>query len=280
MTALELCAGLRALHPVPEPSVDRVIVGAPETVVRGIAVVWMPTWAALREAEAQGLNVVVAHEPTFYTHYDLDGFNEALAPLPPATRAAVATTGAEKRRWIEEHRMAVIRCHDVLDAMSGGVVDSLAAALGFTPRDYVNMPPQLRIVRLTPPVAAGEVAERLARAFGAVGQPGVAFYGDPHRVVGSLGLGTGYNCDPWQFLALGAGMAVTIDDRIKTWAEPAWAEDSGFPLAVIHHGTSEEWGVRSLARLLAERYPDLKVRLLPQGCTYRWVTAEPLATDS
>ena len=46
MTARELCAWLRALHPVPEPSVDRVIAGHADTEVRGVAVMWMPTWTA------------------------------------------------------------------------------------------------------------------------------------------------------------------------------------------------------------------------------------------
>jgi len=43
VTAHELHTWLRALHAVAEPSVDRVIVGDPGTVVRGAAVVpWEP----------------------------------------------------------------------------------------------------------------------------------------------------------------------------------------------------------------------------------------------
>ena len=47
LRAVELNAWLRSLHPVPEPSVDRVIAGDPQTEVKGIAVMWTPTWAAL-----------------------------------------------------------------------------------------------------------------------------------------------------------------------------------------------------------------------------------------
>lgn len=273
MTARELCHWLRSLHPVPEPSVDRIIVGSGETIVRGIAVAWMPTWAALREAAAQGCNIFVAHEPTFYTHHDLDGFDEAFAALPAAAFRALAATRDEKRRWIEENGIVVIRCHDVLDSMPGGVVDSLAAALGFKPENYIAAPPHYRVVRIDPPLPAGELAQRLANDFGALGQPGVAFYGDPRRVVNSLGLGTGYGCEPWTFVNLGAEMCVTIDDRIKTWTEPEWADDSGYPMIVVHHGTSEEWGVRRLKEIIAQTFPEQSVRLLPQGFRARWVPA-------
>ena len=267
MTAIELHHWLRSLEAVPEPTVDRVIVGDPATTVRGIAVVWMPTWEALREALANGCNVVVAHEPTFFSNHDLDGFendgDEALKAMGPVRDA--------KRGWIENNGMVVIRCHDVLDLMPGGVVDSLATALGFSEADCLAKTPFYRVVRIEPAVRASQLAERLAGAFSALGQPGVAFYGDPERIVASLGLGTGYACEPWRFVALGAEMCLTIDDRIKTWIETEWADDSGYPMVVIHHGTSEEWGVRTLGAMISKHFPELAVRLLPQGFRCRWI---------
>lgn len=273
MTAHELHLWLRSLHPVPEPSVDRIITGSPATIVRGIAVVWMPTWAALREAANAGCNVVVAHEPTYYTHLDFDGFEKEFSPLPHAAARAVFKTRDDKRRWIEEQGMVVIRCHDVLDAMSGGVVDSLATALGFETVDRVTTAGHYRVVRIEPPLAAETLAQRLADRFGALGQPGVAFHGDPHRQVRSLGLGTGYGSEVWKFIELGAEMCVTIDDRIKTWTEAPWADDAGYPLIVIHHGTSEEWGVRRLREIVAEKFPGENVLLLAQGFRTRWIAA-------
>ena len=269
MTALELHHWLRSLQTVPEPTVDRVVAGEPATTVRGIAVVWMPTWEALREALANDCNIVVAHEPTFFSNHDLDAIensgSEALEAMGPVRDA--------KRRWIEENRMVVIRCHDVLDLMPGGVVDSLAAALGFTEAEYVANTPYYRVVRIEPPVRASELGGRLAAAFGTLGQPRVAFYGDPDRFVRSLGLGTGYASEPWRFVALGAEMCVTIDDRIKTWIETEWSDDSGYPMVVLHHGTSEEWGVRTLWAMISKQFPDVAVRLLPQGFRSRWISA-------
>jgi putative NIF3 family GTP cyclohydrolase 1 type 2 len=281
MTARELQVWLRGLHEVPEPSVDRIITGDASAEVRGIAVVWTPTWAALREARERGCNVVVAHEPTYFTHLDAEGFEAEFARLPAVARAAVDRTRDEKRRWIEENELVVIRCHDVLDSVRGGVVDSLAAALGFTANDVVRAVPRYRVVKIDPPMAAADLAQRLATTFGALGQPGVAFYGDPKRLVRSLGLGTGYGCEPWTFVDLGAEMCVTIDDRIKTWTETEWADDSGYPMIVIHHGTSEEWGVRQLKEMIAESFPKLAVHLVRQGFRCRWIPATGFsASDS
>ena len=267
------------MHPVPEPSVDRIIVGDGDTIVAGIGVVWMPTWSALRAAAQRGLNVVVAHEPTFFTHHDLDGFDGAFAELPPRARETIEATRTAKLQWLETHRMVVIRCHDVLDAMPGGVVDQLAHGLGFSPDACVTKWERYRVCALPAPDRAGQLAAQLAARFASLGQPGVGFYGDADRVVRTLGLGTGYGCEVWRFLELGAEMAITIDDRIKTWTEGEWADDAGYPLVVINHGTSEEWGVRALAARMQREFSHLPVGLLPGGCSHRWIGPADRSSD-
>jgi putative NIF3 family GTP cyclohydrolase 1 type 2 len=267
----DLQVWLRGLHPVKEPSVDRIIVGDPETVVRGIAVMWTPTWSALRQALADGCNVVVAHEPTFFSHFDLDGFEEAAGKISPAAEQAMVPTRDAKLHWIQENGLVVIRAHDVVDHMPEGVADSLVKELGFAADDVLVRKGPYRVVRIAPAVTAEELGKRLAKAFARIGQPGVAFYGDPQRRVEKLGLGTGYGCVPWDFVALGADMCVTIDDRIKTWIETEWADDAGFPMIVIHHGTSEEWGVHSLHKKLVAAFPQVPVKLQVQGFRARWI---------
>lgn len=250
---------------------DRIIVGDAQTVVRGIAVMWTPTWDALRRAVADGCNVVVAHEPTFYSHFDLDGFEEQAGKISAAAQRALVPTRDAKLRWIQENGLVVIRSHDVVDRMPGGVPDSLVRQLGFAESDVLVRKDPYRIVQIVPAVTAAELAQRLAKAFARIGQPGVAFYGDPQRRVEKLGLGTGYGCVPWDFVSLGADMCVTIDDRIKTWIETEWADDAGFPMIVIHHGTSEEWGVHSLHAKLSAAFPQIPVKLQVQGFRAKWV---------
>src|ERR1700735_21105 len=51
-------------------TVDRILAGDPDTVVRGIAVTMMATLDVLERAVAAGKNMIITHEPTFYLHQD------------------------------------------------------------------------------------------------------------------------------------------------------------------------------------------------------------------
>ena len=269
MTAAELECWLRELHRVEPPSVDRMIAGDPRTEISAVANVWMPTWSALGKAVEMGANVVVAHEPTFYTHWDLQDFEEAFAHLPSSAREALRKARDAKLRWIEANALVILRCHDGPDQMAEGVVDALVGGLGFKSADVVARAPGSRVVGFSP-LPAGEMAQRLATSCALLGQPGVSFYGDVGRRVATLGLGTGFGSNLWSQLSLGAEMSLGIDDALQSWSQAAFAEDTGYPLAVVNHGTSEEWGVRRVGELLSAAFPQLRVHHLAQGCGYRW----------
>jgi hypothetical protein len=51
-------------------TVDRILAGDPDTVVRGIAVTMMATLDVIERAVAAGKNMIITHEPTFYLHQD------------------------------------------------------------------------------------------------------------------------------------------------------------------------------------------------------------------
>jgi hypothetical protein len=72
MTAGDLNAYLKSIIEVDEPSVDRIVIGDPNTAVSRIGTAWMPYWKTLRKAVDAGVNALVVHEPAFYTHWDLD----------------------------------------------------------------------------------------------------------------------------------------------------------------------------------------------------------------
>jgi len=101
----------------------------------------------------------------------------------------------------------------------------------------------------------------------------VAFYGDPKYNVGSVGVGTGCICNPIEFMDLEPDLFIAIDDTVRTWTQTTYAEDTGRPLVVINHGTSEEHGMKMLNAHLKEAFPDKDVIHLEQGCTYKWITA-------
>lgn len=273
LKAVEVHEYLRSLCEVSEPSCDRVIIGDPETRVLRIGTCWLPNWKTLRRAVERGINTLVVHEPTFYTHWDLDEKERDYWQAPEAAKNAYLELVDQKKKWILDQGLVVIRCHDVLDKVPEfGIPYALGEALGFTKRDIIRSRTYYNVYRIEPAPALA-VAERIAAKLKAAAQPGVAFYGDPEYVIRSIGLGTGCISNPLNFMDLDPDMYVGIDDIIRTWIHTAYAEDSGQPLVVINHGTSEEFGMRALSSRLSEAFPEQDVIHIDQGCGYRWVNS-------
>jgi putative NIF3 family GTP cyclohydrolase 1 type 2 len=262
MQAKDLDAYLKSLVQVPEKTVDRIIIGSPETEIIKIGTAWMPYWDTCREAVEQGTNVLVVHEPTFYTHWDRDG--EALYP----------ETIAEKQRWIEAAGLVIIRCHDVLDKIQTpfGIPFAFGRGLGFSDNDILRASTYYNVYRC-PPTPALAIARRIAGNLKAINQPGVGFYGDGTRIIESIGLGTGMICNPIEFASLKPDLFVVINDAIQTWTQGEFSHDTGQPMVVIDHGASEEFGVRALHDHLVNTFPQIEIIHFQQGCSYQWITA-------
>ena len=84
------------------PTVDTFKAGDPDTPVTGIAVTMMATLDVLERAAANGKNLIITHEPTFYNHLDktdtLEKQNDAVL--------------AQKQKFIADHHLVVWRFHD------------------------------------------------------------------------------------------------------------------------------------------------------------------------
>ena len=86
-----------------EPTVDTFKAGDPQSHVTGIAVTMMTTLDVLQRAAANGQNLIITHEPTFYDHMDNP------AQLPQGEDDAVLK---EKRAFIAQHHLVIWRFHD------------------------------------------------------------------------------------------------------------------------------------------------------------------------
>ena len=251
-----------------EQTVDTFKAGDPQAAVRGIAVAWQSQWPALKAAHAAGCNLFITHEPTFYVHRDDD----------PGVYQDEHLDA--KRAWLEASGMVVYRCHDVWDIVpEHGVRDSWARGLGLSdvlaedPRRYYGL---YRIE----PVSVRGLAEQLAPRLQDVGQYAVQVVSDAACTVRHLAIGTGAACRVPAMAALRApdGAApdalLVTDDGMRFWADGSWAIDRGIPLLVVNHASAEEWGMRSLATYLQERFPSVPVRYFPQGCQYQLVQSK------
>ena len=104
-TANEVVEQIKAHVGIPwmEKTVDTFKAGDPQTTVTGIAVTMMATLDVLQRAAANGQNLIITHEPTFYDHQDDP------SELPQGENDLVLK---EKRAFIAEHHLVIWRFHD------------------------------------------------------------------------------------------------------------------------------------------------------------------------
>jgi len=241
-------------------SVDRFIIGDPETELKGIAVAWQSRTAALKEAVKLGCNMFITHEPTFYRHRDND---DSVFAQPFA---------ADKRKLIQDNGLVIYRCHDVWDQMPKvGIVDSWAAHLGLGKKLNSDV---FHAVYPSPEPTLGELAKRVAAATSYLNQSSVEMVGDPAAKVSKVAIGCGAITRYINMRNLGADVIIGTDDGMRYWNSGAWALESGFPLIIVNHPTAEEPGLKNLAAYVAQQFPDVKTSFIPQGCMFRTLRVE------
>lgn len=259
MNVRELNDALRGLMPGlnREHSVDRVIYGDPDLEIRSVAVCWLPSLSAIREAASFGANLAVTHEPTFYDHFEFR--NGA-----PCSRLAEAIS--VKQALLDKLGMAVIRCHDVWDARKvDGIPFEWARFLGLG--DPVRQEAYMHVYRVTEQ-SARDFARCIAIRTAAVGQATVGFYGDPSRQIRSVGIGTGCYSDALDLFDLGADLAITVDDITRSWIVGSYANDTGNPVVVVNHGVSEACAMSALAECVRGMVPGVAVKVVEQGVSF------------
>lgn len=273
INAQEMNCYLRSLHEVEEPSVDRIIVGDPDRGNSIIGTAWMPYWKTLRSAADHGVHLMIVHEPTFYSHWDLQAENSDFLRAPDFAKQKYLTLRTEKKQWIEDHHMTIIRCHDVLDRLTEiGIPFAFGKLLGFSDDDIIDSKMFYNVYQVKEQPAS-QAARYIASRLKVLGQAGVAFYGDPDYPVRSIGLGTGAISNPINYMEMEPDLFIAIDDAIRTWVQTYYAADTGQPLVVVNHGTAEDSGVELLSRHLQEVYPRMKFIHFQEGCGYKWITA-------
>ena len=237
----------------PPDTVDTFKAGDPKAEARGIAVGWMSyTWALQRALEL-GCNVFVTHEPTYYNHRDND---PAIFRLPGVS---------EKRRFIEDNDLVIIRCHDLWDQIPDiGIPDSWGQLLKLgRPLDSST---HIRIYDVAG-VTAGELARKVARRTALYGQPGVQLIGPLDKVVQRVSIGTGAITPYLDCVErFEIDLAICTDDGIAYWRDGGFAIDMDIPIIVVNHIVSEEIGVQRLAETLSRRFPTVPVHHIRQRC--------------
>ena len=235
---------------------DTILWGDGDTEVTGIAVCWTSNFRQLKEAQENGCNLYVCHEPLY--HYSEK--NEAPHPRE-----------AEKNQFLKDSGMVVYRCHDLWDVMPEiGIVDSWSKFLGFTEKPAASIR-YYNAHQLTAGTTLRKLARQVADKVQELGQDVVHYIGDPDTKVTRFAVGTGAITNYRAMFSLEADGLLLTDDGTRLWESAVWSEDTGVPLILVNHATAEEPGMRNLAAYIKETF-NQPVHFIPQGCLYESVT--------
>jgi putative NIF3 family GTP cyclohydrolase 1 type 2 len=144
-------------------TVDTFKAGEPDTPITGIATTMMATFDVLRKASAQNANLVITHEPTFYSHEDKTASFEAADD--PVWR--------EKEAFIKEHHLVVWRFHDHWHMpQPDGILSAMTQALDWQKYENAEMPNLFALPQTTVRNLAKSIQEKIGiRVLRVVGSP-------------------------------------------------------------------------------------------------------------
>lgn len=242
-----------------ETTVDTFKAGNPETRVTGIAVTMMATLETLQRAVAQGCNLVITHEPTFYSHRDA---TDALTKESDAVYSA-------KQRYIAEHGLVVWRFHDRPHDMKPDKIRAgTVRKLGWEKFATDSTAKVFDIPRATLGALADQVAARL-------GADAVRLVGDPRAVVRRVGLTQGFPGFAAQREVMqSAGLDALVMGEDHEWESIAYGADAVTAgqlkgLVVIGHVASEQAGMEEVARWIRTFVKGVPVRFVPARDPFR-----------
>jgi putative NIF3 family GTP cyclohydrolase 1 type 2 len=233
-----------------EHTVDTVKAGDPTREVHTVGVGWISSIENLRRAHELGCDLFVTHEPTFWEH------------AAPERRGRTIEPGLAKQRFLDETEMVVLRVHDTWDKWPDiGIRGSWARGLGLddlVAEDESGFRGVYAIEETTLRAFARHVANKIA----VLGEDSVQVIGDPEMRVSRPALGVGCIGPDSETIALGADVLVVCFDGASYWQTRERLAELGVGVITVEHGTSEMWGLESLAGYLRKAFPQLTVHYL------------------
>ena len=235
-------------------TVDTFKAGNPEAPVTGIAVTMMATLDVLKRAAASGNNLIITHEPTFFSHLDkpdelAQGENDAVL--------------SEKRAFIEKHGLIIWRFHDHWHARKpDGIQAGMVHALGWEKfqdpaNEYLFTMPQSTLQAL----AANIRAHLRIRTMRVVG--------DPEMKVTRIAMSPGASGFGRETRALELpDVEVLVLGETREWETVEYVADAvnegkHKALIILGHIPSEQAGMEECARWLKGFVSEVPVNFVP-----------------
>ena len=240
-------------------TVDRMVAGSAEVRVKGIATTMMATLEMMQHAVAAGKNMIVTHEPTFWSHLDT---TKELEGDP---------TYEFKKRFIAEHDLAVFRFHDHWHRMKpDGINAGMTRELGWEKNAISDDSHEF----VFPATTLGEFAGAMVKRLNAHSM----------RVVGDAKIPVKRVVANWGYASLMPNLIkqaarpdvdVVICGETREWELVEYVQDqiaSGAKkaLIVMNHVVSEQAGMRYCADWLKPLVPEVPVEFVASAEPF-WV---------
>ncbi len=235
-----------------ETTVDTVKAGDPTKEINVVAVGWMATMQNLYAAHQLGCDLFITHEPTFWEHTVTESGFRSVEP------------GISKTRFLQQTGMVVLRLHDSWDNWPEiGIRDSWARGLGLTQfiaEDKTRWHAVYQIEETT----LAEFAKYIASRVRVLGEDSVRVMGNPAMRVSRPSLGVGCGGPDLDMFRLGSDVFIVCYDGASYWAARERFFELGVAVIVLEHGTTEMWGMESLACHLRTVFPCLDIHYLAE----------------
>lgn len=253
MTASDVIGKIKANVGVPwrDKTVDNLIAGSPQTPVKGIATTMMATLDVLRRASAAGLNMVITHESTFFSHQD------------NVEQLRQDKTYLYKLDFIEKNGMAVFHFHDHWHARRpDGIATGMMRELGWQNNaDAAN--PRLFTFPATPLARfVSDIEKKLKpHTMRVLGDPKL----EVRRVMASWGYVSQF---PGTNYIARSDVDALVVGETREWELVEYVQDmisagEKKALIVLGHVVSEQAGMRYCAEWLRGFLPGLPIQFVP-----------------
>lgn len=231
-------------------TVDGIIAGDGTTLVKGVATTMMATYAVLKRAAAEGLNLVVTHEPTFWSHQE----DVSKVQNDPLYR--------EKRVFIEANKLVTFHFHDHFHDRKpiDGIADGMMRRLGW--KGYVSADDPQRFT--LPETTVGALTAFLRDKLKATT---IRTIGDPNQKVSKVKSSWGYAGKFPTVDWLNGDIDVLIVGETWEWELQEYVADlvaanRAKALIMVGHIQSEQWGMEYCAEWLRGFISEVPVKFL------------------
>jgi putative NIF3 family GTP cyclohydrolase 1 type 2 len=237
----------------PANTIDTLKAGDPNTVVTGIATTFMDTYAVLQQAVAQGKNLIVTHEPTFYNHPD------------DLSTLGADPVQAQKLAYINEHHLVVWRFHDAWHARNpDGILEGVIHEFDWKAYQS-SVDPHLFTLPHT------SVAQLAASLQSKAHSRTIRIVGDTAMTVTQVALLPGASGLNKQVRFLSRDdVQVLVAGESAEWESVEYAQDAATEgrhkaLILLGHEVSEEAGMKECAQWIKAILPAVPVGFINAG---------------